>query len=185
MGLSAEAYARQLKQLLPRGLLWKLEEGSWLSKTLLAISDELARIDGRSDVLVEEWDPRTTVELLADWERVLGQPELGMTLPTTTADRQVNVARAYVAIGGATPAFFVALALRAGFVAAYDEVSAYTWRLTVTLAQSTVAYTLVHQEARADAARAEDRVESWTVPQLEPVILRAKPAHTTAWFVYL
>jgi uncharacterized protein YmfQ (DUF2313 family) len=185
VGLSAESHARQLKQLLPRGSLWILEPGSTLSKLLLAISDELARVHGRGEDLVEEWDPSTTDELLADWERVLGIPEEGMTLATLAADRRLAVARKYVSRGGQTPYYLLTLAALAGFpVVSYDEVSPYVWRLTVDVSAATVAYTLVQQDFRAGTSRAGDRTDSHTVPQLEPIILRDKPAHTSVWFAY-
>lgn len=182
--MTPDAYARQLKQLLPPGLLWQLEEGSWLSRLLAAIAEELARVDARGDDLVEEWDPATADETIADWERVLGLPEFGAELAATLADRQVAAAAKYAARGGQTPAYFVELAARAGFVASYDKVSAYTWRLTVPLAQATVAYTTETQAFRAGAARAGDRVASVTVPELEVFIRRASPAHTSVWFRY-
>ncbi len=117
MSLSTEAYARQLKQLLPRGLLWKLEPDSWLSKLLLAIADELARSDARGEDLVDEWDPRSALETLTDWERVLGiTPALG----ATTIQRQTAITAAVVARGGSTPAYFISLAASLGFVATID-----------------------------------------------------------------
>lgn len=59
-----------LKQLLPPGRALKLVE-SVLEKTLLATGDELARVDARGDELLVESDPRTTDELLPDFERML------------------------------------------------------------------------------------------------------------------
>ncbi len=70
--LSAEAFARMLKALLPPSKLWRLDPDSNLSKALLASGDELARIDERGRDLLEEGDPQTTTELLPDFERVLG-----------------------------------------------------------------------------------------------------------------
>src|SRR6266540_6757682 len=102
--MNAEAYARQLKQLLPRGLLWKLEPTSWLSRLLLAIADELARIDARGEDLQNEWDPRTALETLPDWERILGiTPPAG----ATTIERQAAAAAAIAARGGSTASYFI------------------------------------------------------------------------------
>ncbi len=72
MGLSATAYIEQLKQLLPPGRLWTLESATWLYKTLRAIADELARVDGRAEDLIEESDPTTATETLDEWESVYG-----------------------------------------------------------------------------------------------------------------
>lgn len=69
--MTAEAYARMLKALLPPGKLWRLSPGSLLSKVLLASGDEMSRVDARAHALLEEADPRTADELLPDFEREL------------------------------------------------------------------------------------------------------------------
>lgn len=61
-----------LKALLPPGRLWKLFPSSFLSKIFLANGDELERVDARAQDLIRESDPRTTDELLPEFERVLG-----------------------------------------------------------------------------------------------------------------
>jgi len=181
--MNAEAYARQLKQLLPRGLLWQLEPTSWLSRLLLAIADELARIDARGEDLQNEWDPRTALETLPDWERILGiTPPAG----ATATERQLAVTAAFVARGGATPEYFTDVAKRLGFVATVTEtgLGASTWRMNVDLAASSATYALRTAVARADSARAGDRVENRDVAELEAVINRIKPAHTLCLFAY-
>ena len=70
--LAAAAYARMMKALLPPGKKWNLQPDSTLTAVFLACGDELARISQRSADLIEESDPRTTSELLAEWERMLG-----------------------------------------------------------------------------------------------------------------
>lgn len=185
MGLSALAYARQLAQLLPRGGLWNFEPGSVLGKLLLGIADELARIDARSEDLVEEWDPRTAVELLPDWERALGLPDGCVGLASVVSERQLGVTAKLSARGGQTAAYYVALAAGMGFVAAVDEPAPLIWRLSVDLAQSTSPYQLRSSLFRAGSSRAGDRVAMSYVAELECVVGRAKPAHVLAWFRYL
>ncbi len=77
MGITADAYARVLRALLPAGAVWRLRAGDLVSRLLLAAGDEAARVDGRSDDLLAATDPRTPGELLADYERVLGLPSTG------------------------------------------------------------------------------------------------------------
>jgi uncharacterized protein YmfQ (DUF2313 family) len=179
--MDAPAYARQLKQLLPTGSLFTMEPDSWLSKLLLAIGDELARVDARGEKLLDEWDPRTAVETLEDWERVLG---IAPPTTATTADRQVAIVAQYVARGGSTAAYFIEMAARLGFVATVTVTAASTWRMDVDLAASSAAYTLRVSEFRAGSSRAGDRVANKDVAELESVINRAKPAHTLALFAY-
>ncbi len=179
----AEAYARQLKQLLPRGILWNLDPGSWTSWLLTAIADEMARVDDRGEDLINEWDPRTALETLEDWERVLGLPDKCVAVSTVVVERQAAVARQYVSRGGQTPAYYLELAAGLGFVATYDEPAAHTFRLTVNMVASSTS--VVSTVFRAGASRAGDRLMSRSVAVLECVINRAKPAHAVALFLYV
>ena len=180
--MEAYAYARQLKQLLPPGGLWSLVQDSVLSKLLLGVADELVRIDGRAQDLLNEWDPRAATETLEDWEFALGiTPVTG----ATTAERRLLCATKLLARGGATPLYFAFLAVSMGFVVgAIAYPAAHVWRMPINLATSTSPFGLVTQEFRAGASRAPDRLNSWTVPELENEINRLKPAHTRALFVY-
>lgn len=179
--MDSAAYARQLKQLLPPGRLWNLEPDSRLSKLLLGIADELARIDGRGEDLLDEWNPAAASETLDDWERVLGiTPPAG----ATDAERRVAVAAKYVARGGQTAAYFVSLAERLGFVATISVVEPYIWRMTVDIGASSSSATVLEQHCEAGISGAGDFLDSWTVAELEGPINEAKPAHTLALFAY-
>lgn len=86
MGLTAEAFARMMKQLLPPGSIWRLDPDSLLSKLLLASGDELVRVDGRAWDLIAEANPQTADELLPEWERLLELSSDG-----TLAERRARV----------------------------------------------------------------------------------------------
>lgn len=79
MALTDTDYLRQLQSLLPPGPAWPKDDGATLTRLFGALSSELARVDGRAWQLVEEADPRTTGELLADWERSAGLPDICST----------------------------------------------------------------------------------------------------------
>lgn len=183
MGTSpdGDAYTRQLKALLPPGRLWRLDLGSALYKVLNAVAQEFARVDGRGENLIDEWDPSTAVELLPDWERILGLDSSG-----TDAQRQAAAATQYLARGGQTPAYFISLAASLGFVATITQtgLGAYVWRLNVDLAASSSTDTVIEMHAYAGSAHAGDRVSSFTIPSLEAVIIKASPAHTIVLFQY-
>ena len=177
MGMSADAYARQLMQLLPRGSLWNTEIGSTLRKLLLGLAEELARVDARGEVLLDEWSPDTASETLEDWERVLGiTPEDG----ATEDERRIAAAAKYVARGGQTPAYFVALAGALGFTATVTEIPPHRFRMNVT----ETPYPVVEQDFRTGLSVCGDTLGSRTVPQLETPVNQAKPAHSLALFVY-
>jgi hypothetical protein len=87
------AYARQLKALLPQGVAWNLEPDSMVSRVMLALAEELARIDGRAAALIQEIDPRTTLELLPDWERMLALPDICAPAAQTLQERRAACAK--------------------------------------------------------------------------------------------
>lgn len=71
---SADAYAAALEQMLPPGDA--LPRGdSFLRDLLDALAQEFARVESAALNLFDELDPRTTLQLLPDWERVLGLPD--------------------------------------------------------------------------------------------------------------
>lgn len=112
MGLiipSAAAYGRMCKLLLPAGK-WRLDPDSYISKLFLGIGDELTRVSGRAADLIEEADPRTTSELLSEFERVLGLSSDG----TDDARRARIVARLVQRQGFRPADFQQALALILG-----------------------------------------------------------------------
>lgn len=177
---TAEAYARQLRHLLPRGRLWDVVPGSLLDRLLFAIGDELARVDSRGADLLLEADPRTATETIGDWERVLGvTPPPG----ATPEDRRLAITAALVQQGGQTPAYYTAIAeaagysvtiipsfsdlvLRAGFRAGarcYGVEWAHTWEVRVS--------------PPAGAALSHG--------ELEALIRSAAPAHSVVIFTYL
>jgi uncharacterized protein YmfQ (DUF2313 family) len=179
--MDATAYCRQLKLLLPRGRVWVLDEGAELPNLLLAISDELARVDGRAAQLLRERDPRTADETLEDWEKVLAVvPAEG----ATDAGRRLAIAAKLIATGGQTAAYYLAVALALGFAATVAVTDDYVWTMTVDLGASTSPFPLRVQTFRSGASRSGDRLRSWTIPELETEINRLKPAHTRALFVY-
>ncbi len=69
--LTAAIYARVQQHLLPPGMPWRKDSGGVITKVLLATGDELARVSQRGVDLITEADPRTTDELLEDFETAL------------------------------------------------------------------------------------------------------------------
>jgi uncharacterized protein YmfQ (DUF2313 family) len=182
--MSASAYARVLKQLLPPGLVWNLEPDSNLSSLFLGIGEELARVEGRADALLEESDPRTATETLEEWERELGLPDAAIvSLPPTLEGRRLAIAQKLIRQGGQHHRFFTALAaacgyvvtlsdffgstiLRVGFRAGarcYGAVWAHVWQMNV---QRPLGPALSHAE-------------------LEAIVRRAAPEHTVVLFNYV
>jgi uncharacterized protein YmfQ (DUF2313 family) len=74
--MDASAYLSQLIGLLPPGDALAREPGSRLERLLSVPAAELARVDGRVEALLLESDPARSTEMLADWERALGLPDI-------------------------------------------------------------------------------------------------------------
>lgn len=198
MGLTRQHYLTHLQALLPWGPAWSRAPGAWLTRLLDGFAEELARVDGRASDLAIEANPRTTLELLEDWERATGLPDpcTGELEPTLQGRRAAVVAK-LAATGGQSIPYFLEVAAALGYPdAVIDEFPAFvvdgssveealndhpdwvhTWRITAgstsiiefSVEQSTVGEPLV---AFGDAL-------------FQCRFNALKPAHTILLFAYL
>lgn len=192
--MSAQEYARQLKALLPQGVAWDMGDGSWLSRFMLAVAGEMARVDGRAGDLLREMDPAATVEMLSDWERVLGLPDACVPAEQTLQARRAAVVAKYTALGGQSRAYFIGLAaalgyevtitefrpFRAGHSSAGDALTNGDWAHTWQVNGPTVTV----REFRAGQSAAGEPLRDWGNEELECAIAQRKPAHTLLQFAY-
>lgn len=114
-------YLDQLQKLLPRGAAWTRNPDATLTKFLGAWADGLARVDARALQLVEEADPRTTLELLSDWEGFAGLPDPCTVEATTLQERRARLGAKLTTTGGQSRAYFIALAAALGYTITIDE----------------------------------------------------------------
>lgn len=195
MGMTANDYLAQLQALLPQGPAWPRDADAALTQLLHAWADELARVDGRALDLVEEADPRTIAELLADWERVAGLPDAcveALAGSQTTAQRRAALVAKLTTIGGQSAVYYIALAAQLGYTIGVTEFDLHTvesdvehplyadpWQFAwqVDAAQDTVGRLAVTDTV-------EDPLAWWGNELLECVIRRLKPAHTHVLFAY-
>jgi len=195
MALDTNGYKAILQGLLPTGLIWPRDSEAILSRVLEGAAVELARVDGRAEDLVDEADPRATLEMLTDWERVCGLPGecADVSLQTLWARRAALVARLTYR-GGQSRQYFIDLAaahgyqvtitefkpFKAGQSKAGDRVNgeawAHAWRVE---APETTIFPF-----RAGASQAGDRLREWGNETLECVITARAPAHTAVLFGY-
>lgn len=192
MGMTADQYLGQLQALLPLGAAWPREQVATLTRLLQAWADELTRVDGRALQLVDEADPRTTAELLADWERVAGLPDSCVGGEQTTAQRRDALVSKLTTVGGQSAAYFIALAASLGYTVTITEHRPFTvrskvndplydteWRFVFTV---NAPLDTVHRFTVRSAV--SDPLAWWGNDVLECVINRLKPAHTLALFAY-
>lgn len=168
-----------------------------LRGVLDGIGDTLDSLDGRATFLIQELDPRTTSEMLTDWERMLGLPDECAGQPDTLEERRDAVVQKLTGIGSSTPAGLIAMALalgygitieehdplesRCGIATMTDIIGGGQWGHTFTVHAPTTSFTTI---AKCGAAQMGDPLRDWGNDILECAILRAKPAHTMVIFAY-
>jgi uncharacterized protein YmfQ (DUF2313 family) len=194
--MTSEQYARQLKQLLPQGAAVASEPSSWLGQVMLALADELSRVDSRVTNLLDEFDPRTALEMLDDWERALSLPDGCLVVaPVTISERRTAILNKYAARGGQSRQYYIDLAVSLGYEITINEFDpfhagslcgdlcygtdwAYAWQVNVDLAAPEGLPSF-----RA-GSRAGDYLFGLGELDVECIFMRARPAHTYLLFNY-
>ena len=158
MARSALEYLRLLQSLLPKGKAWNRDEGSVLTEFLYGQADEFARVDERSNDLLQERDTRYTSELLVDHETDLGLPDECSPDSQTIQERRAAAHGRLISLGGQSPAYFIDLALAYGWTVTITEYSAFIcgehaagegcgdsdnffyWKVTITIGGGNIIY---------------------------------------------
>lgn len=198
---SVHDYAGQLRQLLPRGKAWEFPPDGLLAGLLLTFAEEFARIDARAGDLLEEADPRTALELLPDWERIAALPDACTGTPDNATERQAALHHKLTRPGAQNAAAYAELAARVGYQIAIQEHAplragfrcgarcqgelwAFVWTIQVQPFEGYLTESEFLAVFRAGASRAGDRLRGFGAVDLECLIRRAAPAHTTVLFAY-
>lgn len=192
--MTDEDYFQQLKALLPKGAAWAAEDGSVLANLLRAMGSAFSWVDARTQDLLDEVDPRTTVECLGDWEKELGLPDNCGSPPTTLQQRRAAVLAKYTAIGGQSPQYFINVAAAHGYTITITEnfpfrfgistfgsafnggPETFTWQVNAPAV--TPVYFTFGQSCFGEP------FESYRNDLLECLINKLKPAHTEVVFNY-
>lgn len=192
---TAAEYREQLKALLPPGQAFPRDPGTTLHDLLDGMSIELARLDGRASILPQEAIPSSSLELLSDWERVVGLPDkCSGALEETLQGRRNALLAKLTSTGGQSVGYFIELAaslgymvtieefrpFRAGMSVAGDALTNGPWVHTWLVRAPEVSVT----EFRAGLSAAGERLRTWGNDTLECKINQLKPAHTIALFAY-
>ena len=195
MGMSRADYLSQLQALLPQGPAWPREPAALLTRLLDAFAEEFSRVDARADQLIEESDPRTTYELLADWERVAGLPGTCALLAgvnLTVEQRRAALVAKLTERGGQSRAYFIALAARLGFTVTITEFRPYCVNSVVNDPVCSEEWSFVWQVnsslntiiTSTVRMAVNDPLRKWGNELLECALSQDKPAHTTVLFAY-
>lgn len=191
---SAEDYRDALSNLLPRGPAWPRRALSSTLKNLLwAWGDELARVESRAQALLEEADPRTTTELLADWEFDADLPGACLELGQTIGLRRSALTAKITDAGGYLPQDYIDLAASVGFTititeytpsAPGDPAGEPAWDLEWWFVLGINAALETVQFARVGQSAAGDPLAFFGNDLLECVLEDFKQAHIHLLFLY-
>jgi len=141
--VSSDAYRDLVARLGPRGKIWRaFDTSSGLYQTEDGYGPGLAFIHGRILDVLDEADPRTTDELIDDWERILGLPDPDdPTPPATLAERRQAAHATLIARRGTQPQIL------------YDIAQAYGYESDVEIQVPTL--------FRADESASDERAYDW------------------------
>jgi uncharacterized protein YmfQ (DUF2313 family) len=112
---TAEQYREQLRGLMPPGPAWDPELVQEIDLVLSGVSVEFARVDARAMALLNEMDPAGVMELVPDWEAVMGLPDPCLGLNPAFDDRRISVRRRLLEVGGQRIAYFLDIAKGQGY----------------------------------------------------------------------
>jgi uncharacterized protein YmfQ (DUF2313 family) len=178
MGLIATQWLAALRKLLPRGPIWRFPIGGVLEAVLLAISDSLVSMQTDAETILTESDPRTTAQLLPEWNTFCGLPDGCIPGGGSTSQQRAAIVGRLNEVGGGprNKAFYIAVAAAYGFTITIDEPAVFTWRVTSSLSGSLTNMTC--------DGTCDDPLETFGTSQLECLLNRIKPAHTVLEFAY-
>lgn len=193
-----EKYRDALLKLWPSGRAWNKENGSLFFETNEGLSVEFSRIEDRSNELLKNLDPRTTFELLSEWEKLLGLPDECLSLGGTIQERIDAVVYKLTHRGGPSlnKQFFIDLAATLGYVITIKEPGVNLFRCGVSRCGDPMYGALwkfwfqvftdafVQDVFRTGQNRTGDRLRTFQNTALECVIEKLKPAHTQVQFFY-
>lgn len=194
MAMTSADYLLQLQELLPQGPAWPRED-SFITRLLDGLSQELSRLDAKALGLADEADPRSTGELLADWERVAGLPDdcaVAFGGEQTTPQRRAALLSRLTNLGGQSAAYFETLAAAMGYTVTVQDFSQQSVENDVDAPLYGDAWTYAWQvngilnevsEISVDDT-VSDPIAAWGSSLLECVFERLKPAHTNVLFSY-
>lgn len=117
----AADYLASMRADLPTGPAWPRDRDGALEALLTAVAEELSLTEGRAERLQEEADPRAALEMLPDWERVLGLPDPCLGPAPDLGQRRESAHDKETAEGTLTVASYVQLCARLGYTVTVVE----------------------------------------------------------------
>jgi uncharacterized protein YmfQ (DUF2313 family) len=115
-------YGTEFLTYLPQGEAWPRDPGTILDGTCRGLADYYGTVDARAaDLLEQESDPRTTIELLPDWERNWGLPDPCWSQAQSIGDRQRELVLRMTMLGAQSRQWFIDTAAYLGYTITISE----------------------------------------------------------------
>jgi uncharacterized protein YmfQ (DUF2313 family) len=189
---TAADYLAELQDLMPIGPVWPRDPDAVMTQVLGALTPTYARHGDRSVNLLSDAFPVAPVELLPEWEETLGLPDPCAGIAPSLEARQASVAARFIAAGGQSINYFVAVAAALGYAITITQFApsrfgrmfggvfggsawAHAWQVN--------APTFTVHPLRFGGAFG-DLFTTWDNTVLQCELLRLAPAHTTLFFNY-
>lgn len=176
-----------------RGRAWTIEPGTVRASVMLGLAQSYVRSGARAVNLITDAFPATTIELLPQWELSLGLPDLCAAQPQTLQQRQAAVLSRFIAAGGQTQAYYIAVALALGYAITITEFGAF--RAGFSRAGQACGGAFVHAwqvnaptftigTFRAGNSTAGEPLRWWSNTALQCTLRALAPAQTVVLFSY-
>ena len=181
-------YQELLRNLLPPGPAFPRDDyDSEMAVILEAVATECSRIEAFVNLLIEESDPRSTVQLFSDWETSFGLPDecvmAFLEREITLEERRKSLVTRSIGTGGQSLQYFKDLARQLGRdvevknLRQIGQPETNHWWQVVISESSTV-------DGATVLMTVDDALATWGDALLECIINQRKPAHTRVFFSY-
>lgn len=190
---TAADFAGEFLALLPEGPMWPRDADAPMVQFIGALTPTYERICARDANLLVDAFPVQPVELLSEWEATLGLPDPCAGEVPTLQVRQQQVAARFIANGGQSQAYFVALAAALGYPITITQFTAFRCGQTLgqplngigwAYAWQINAPTFVVDYFLLGHNECGDPLALWGNGVLQCELERLAPAHTVLIFNY-
>ena len=174
---SASDYAQAMANLLPRGAAWSRDPASTMMSLLTALAPTYERSGAAAANLIPDVSPASTTDFVVEWEETLGLPDACTPANPTLEQRKAAILAKFIAAGGQSIPYYIAVAAALGFAITITELSTpYHWR--VNAATITPSYFMLGTGVCGDYF--------WVIgnTELECRLRAIMPAHTVLTFAY-
>lgn len=114
-------YLSALQAKLPQGRAWPWDPAALFTALLDGFAKSYAIVDQKQTDLLIDAFPKTTVELLPEWESSLGLPDPCVGLQPTLEQRRTQVIARLTSLGGQSIPYLTAFAAALGFTVTITE----------------------------------------------------------------